>query len=146
MVWDLYISTYSHVAQAQKDKKKTLRPVNRRQGQAQELEDLWMDVFKQSYTQLPYITLNWLLDKSEISFCTFIFCCLPCPQSQQKLTLGSKSLKSLSSMRDRDFYYLSTICQAELILGVIILYVKCSKIMQTCLPVSSLPAYSIPWP
>lgn len=63
---DSYVTTYSQAAQAQKDGEKTLRPVSRRQGQAQpqELSDFWIHVFQQSYIllrkELPYRTLDWL--------------------------------------------------------------------------------------
>lgn len=46
LAWDLYVTTDSQAAQAQKDGGKTLRSVMRRQGQAQGLKDFWTGIFK----------------------------------------------------------------------------------------------------
>lgn len=68
---DSYVTTYSQAAQAQKDGEKTLRPVSRRQGQAQaqELSDFWINVFQQSYILLrkEKSSLTEHLTGSEIS-------------------------------------------------------------------------------
>jgi hypothetical protein len=59
--WDLYVTTYSQAAQAQKDGKRRWGLKVEGRAKPQDLEYFCSDVFKQSYTQLPYLTYNtWL--------------------------------------------------------------------------------------
>lgn len=98
---------------------KKLRPARRRQGQGQESEDFWIDVFYILIRkQHSYITLDWLSDKSEILFFTFIF---NCSSESPVLAFGSTSLNSLPFLWSTNFYHFSIIHQAKLTLSIIIL-------------------------